>query len=153
MPDTAARPSWDEYFLRIAAVVATRATCPRLHVGCVAIRDHRILVTAYNGSPSGAEHCDEVGCLIIDGHCERTTHAETNALIQSSRHGLSLAGATIYLTHPPCAACAKLLVSAGIVRIVYRNPHQGAGTTNPIVAWWIREHRVALDYLPANTDE
>ncbi|MCB0159778.1 MAG: dCMP deaminase, partial [Caldilineaceae bacterium] len=88
------RPSWDEYFMDIAFTVAQRSTCDRAHVGCVLVRDRRMLCTGYNGAPAGLPHCDEVGHLMIDGHCVRTLHAEQNAIIQAALHGVSTQGAT-----------------------------------------------------------
>ena len=113
------RPSWDEYFLRITAEVAQRSTCPRAAVGAVVVKDKRILTTGYNGAPSGLSHCTEVGCLMVDGHCVRAIHAEQNAFLQSARHGIAVAGGTIYVTHQPCLTCAKMIINAGIVRVVY----------------------------------
>jgi dCMP deaminase len=113
------RPDWDTYFLRIAHVVGERSTCDRAHVGCVLVVDKRILTAGYNGSPTGQEHCDDTGHLLVNGHCVRTIHAETNAIIQAALHGVSTKGATCYVTHFPCISCAKALINAGIVRIVY----------------------------------
>jgi dCMP deaminase len=115
------RPGWDEYFMEVARTVATRATCPRASVGAVLVRGHRILTTGYNGAPRGVAHCTEAGCEMVSGHCVRSTHAEANAVVQGALHGVSLDEATAYCTHQPCVNCAKLLVSAGIVRIVYRD--------------------------------
>ncbi len=118
-----ARPSWDEYFMRIAHEVAARSTCPRLAVGAVVVRDKRILTTGYNGSPSGMPHCDDVGCLIriVDGResCQRTLHAEQNALIQAAYHGVSVRGSTLYCTHQPCLLCVKMVMNAGIEEVYY----------------------------------
>lgn len=117
------RPSWDEYFMRIAGEVATRSTCPRLAVGAVVVRDKRILTTGYNGSPSGMPHCEDVGCLIriVDGResCQRTLHAEQNALIQAAYHGVSVRDACIYCTHQPCLLCVKMILNAGIGEVYY----------------------------------
>lgn len=113
------RPSWDEYFLQIAFTVAQRSTCDRAHVGCVLVRDRRILTTGYNGAPAGLPHCDDVGHLLVDGHCVRTLHAEQNALIQAALHGVGTEGATAYVTHQPCLTCAKMLINAGVRRVVY----------------------------------
>ncbi|MBN2386706.1 MAG: cytidine/deoxycytidylate deaminase family protein [Anaerolineales bacterium] len=113
------RPEWDSYFLKIAKAVSERSTCDRALVGCVLVREKRILTTGFNGSPSGQPHCDEAGHLMVDGHCVRTIHAETNAIIQAALHGVSTKGATCYVTHFPCINCAKALVNAGIVRLVY----------------------------------
>jgi dCMP deaminase len=118
-----ARPSWDEYFVRIAHEVATRSTCPRLAVGAVIMRDKRILTTGYNGSPSGMPHCEDVGCLIriVDGResCQRTLHAEQNAIIQAAYHGVSVQGASIYCTHQPCLMCVKMIMNSGIEEVRY----------------------------------
>jgi dCMP deaminase len=113
------RPDWDSYFMKIAYAVSERSTCDRAFVGCVLVIEKRILTTGFNGSPAGAAHCDDVGHLMIEGHCVRTIHAETNAIIQAALHGVSTRGATCYVTHFPCVNCAKALVNAGIVRLVY----------------------------------
>jgi len=105
--------------MEIAKAVATRATCDRLMVGAVVVKDNRILTTGYNGSLPGTPHCDEVGHLLKDGHCVRTIHAEMNAVLQAARFGISLAGATCYCTFKPCLACLKSMLGAGIVRIIY----------------------------------
>ncbi len=120
------RPDVDEYFLKIASVVAERSTCRRHHVGAVAVRNKHILATGYNGAPAGAKDCLELGCLrdelnIPSGERQeicRGIHAEQNAIIQASLHGISLAGSTIYCTHTPCILCAKMLVNAKIKRYV-----------------------------------
>jgi dCMP deaminase len=117
------RPDWDDYFLRIARTVASRATCPRASVGCVIVRDHRILTTGYNGAPKGAVHCTDAGCIVVNDHCLRATHAEANAVVQGALHGVSLDGATAYCTHQPCVHCSKLLISAGIRVIVYETAY------------------------------
>jgi dCMP deaminase len=109
--------------MQVAQTVATRATCPRASVGAVLVRQHRILTTGYNGAPRNVAHCSEVGCEMVNGHCLRATHAESNAIVQGALHGVQLEGATAYCTHQPCVNCAKLLISAGIVAIVYRDPY------------------------------
>jgi len=122
----AARPDVDEYFLKIASVVAERSTCRRHHVGAVAVRDKHILATGYNGAAAGLRDCLELGCLrdemkIPSGTRHeicRGIHAEQNAIIQASLHGVSLEGATVYVTHTPCILCAKMLVNARIKRFV-----------------------------------
>ena len=123
---TLPRPDTDNYFLKIASVVAERSTCRRHHVGAVAVRDKHILATGYNGAPSGLKDCLELGCLrdelnIPSGERHeicRGIHAEQNVIIQASLHGLSLEGSTIYATHTPCVLCAKMLVNAKIKRYV-----------------------------------
>ena len=114
-----ARASWDEYFMNIATEVATRATCDRKHVGAVIVRDRSILATGYNGSIAGLPHCDEEGHLMEDGHCVRTIHAESNAVIQAARNGVRIDGAGIYVTASPCFGCFKVIANAGIKRIVF----------------------------------
>ena len=109
--------------MEVARTVATRATCPRASVGAVLVREHRILTTGYNGAPRGVAHCSEIGCEMIGGHCVRSTHAEANAVVQGALYGVGLDGATAYCTHQPCVNCAKLLISAGIVRIVYASAY------------------------------
>ncbi len=127
------RSTWDEYFARIAAEVATRATCPRKHVGAVLVRDRSILATGYNGSVRGMAHCDDAGCLMIQGHCARTVHAEINALAQAARHGVRVDGATVYTTAFPCWSCAKALLNAGVARLVYSEPYQDRGGAYALV--------------------
>jgi len=112
------RPSWDEYFLKLAMLASERATCPRMHVGCVLVKNKFVLATGYNGSLPGQPHCDDVGCLIIDNHCVRTNHAEINALVQATTHGVNIKGTTAYITNMSCTNCAKALIAAGIKRVV-----------------------------------
>jgi dCMP deaminase len=113
------RADWDDYFMGIAAQVATRSTCDRKHVGAVIVREKMILATGYNGSLRGLEHCDDAGHLMQDGHCVRTVHAEANAIVQAARNGVRSEGASIYVTASPCFACFKLIANAGIGRIVF----------------------------------
>ncbi len=125
------RPSWDEYFMRIAHEVAKRSTCLRRQVGAVVVLDKRILATGYNGAPSGLPHCEEVGCLrdqlkVPSGERHelcRGLHAEMNALLQGARHGMRVEGATLYSTHVPCSLCSKMLINTGIVRVVAAAPY------------------------------
>ncbi len=149
------RPSWDEYFVQIAFTVAQRSTCDRAHVGCVLVRDRRILTTGYNGAPAGLPHCDDVGHLLIDGHCVRTLHAEQNALIQAALHGVGTEGATAYVTHQPCLTCAKMLINAGVRRVVYAGNYpddhsrrflDAAGVELVHLAW---EHQPDTVYQPS----
>ena len=114
-----ARASWDEYFMAIARVVATRSTCDRKHVGAVIVRDKMILATGYNGSIRGLPHCDDDGHMMEDGHCVRTVHAEANAIAQAARNGVRLDAAAIYITASPCFGCFKLIANAGLSRIVF----------------------------------
>lgn len=113
------RAPWDEYFMRIAEVVASRATCDRKHVGAVIVRDRQLLSSGYNGSIRWLPHCDEEGHMIEDGHCARTVHAEANAIVQAARNGVRIDGATIYVTASPCWGCFRLVANAGITRVVF----------------------------------
>jgi len=120
------RPEIDEYFLKIASVVAERSTCRRHHIGAIAVRDKHILTTGYSGAPAGAKDCLELGCLrdelgIPSGTRQeicRAIHAEQNVIIQAGLHGVNLQGSTVYCTHTPCVLCAKMLVNARIARFV-----------------------------------
>ena len=121
------RPSWDEYFMEVAGAVAKRATCDRGRSGCVIAKDRQILVTGYVGSPKGLPHCDEVGHQMKtttheDGHqsqhCVRTAHAEQNAIVQAAKLGVAIDGATLYCKMTPCSVCAKMIINAGIKKVV-----------------------------------
>jgi len=116
---TNARVPWDEYFMQIAAQVATRSTCDRKHVGAVIVRDKTILSTGYNGSVRGMPHCDDVGHMMENTHCIATVHAEANAIIQAAKNGTAIDGADIYVTASPCWNCFKLIANSGIRRIFY----------------------------------
>jgi len=118
------RPPWDTYFMRIAADVATRSTCDRALVGAVLVREKHIISTGYNGSPAGLEHCDDVGHLMIEGHCVRTVHAEVNAIIQAAVFGLATKDAVCYVTHFPCLNCTKMLINARISKLYYKNNYR-----------------------------
>jgi len=115
---SSARPSWDEYFLKLAMLASERATCPRMHCGCVLVKDKNVVATGYNGSIPGDDHCEDVGCLVINNHCERTVHAEMNALVQAAKRGHGVEGTTAYITNMSCTNCAKALIAAGVKRIV-----------------------------------
>jgi dCMP deaminase len=125
-----ARPSWDSYFMQIAHLVATRATCPRRSVGAVLVRDKRILATGYNGAPMGLPHCPPngpthdwpEGCLYAN-HCIRSLHAEQNALLQAAMIGVPCQGSTIYVTCQPCNMCAKMIINAGVNRVIYEGEY------------------------------
>ena len=120
------RPSWDEYFMRIAREVGERSTCLRRKVGAVIVRDKRILTTGYNGAPRGIRHCADRGCLrekldVPSGERHelcRGLHGEMNALLQAAVHGVGVEGSTLYCTNRPCSLCAKMLINAGVKRIV-----------------------------------
>ena len=130
------RPSWDDYFLKVADSISEGATCNRARSGCVVAKDGQLLVAGYVGSPAGLPHCDDVGhefgkVLHEDGsiteHCVRTVHAEQNAICQAAKRGVSLAGATLYTRMTPCRVCAMLIINCGITRVVCeRKYHAGA---------------------------
>ncbi|HEC76807.1 MAG TPA: cytidine deaminase [Thermoplasmatales archaeon] len=122
------RPSFDEYFMKIAEIVSTRSTCLRRHVGAVIVKDNHILATGYNGAPKGFKHCGEVGCIRAEMNIPRGEkhelcrglHAEQNAIIQAAVFGVSIKNGTLYTTHFPCSVCSKMIVNAEIKEIVYK---------------------------------
>lgn len=137
------RPTWDEYFLKIVEVVATRGTCNRGRTACVITREKRIISTGYAGSPIGLPHCDDAGHEMHtvthpDGHqsrhCIRTSHAEENAIVQAARFGIRLDGATLYCKMAPCYTCAKMIINAGIIRVVCLQDYHGSARSKEIFA-------------------
>lgn len=133
------KPSRDETFMEIAEVMAQRSTCNRGKVGCVIVHDRRIIVSGYNGAPPGQPECLDVGCDVlmlskwdetrsdyveVNLGCQRTIHAEANALAFAAYHGAKVRAGTMYCTHGPCYHCAQLMGSAGIVRVVYGTPYR-----------------------------
>lgn len=125
------RPSWDDYFMQIVDLAKSRSTCLRRQVGALIVKDKRILTSGYNGAPSGVRHCVEVGCLrqqmnIPSGERHelcRAVHAEQNAIVQAAYTGTSVKGATMYVSLQPCSLCAKLIINAGIKRLVFRGDY------------------------------
>ena len=126
------RPTWDEYFMEMADLAATRSTCLRRNVGAVIVKDRRAIATGYNGAPQGVKHCDEIGgCLrqqlkVPSGQRHeicRALHAEQNAIIQAAAMGHAIEDSTIYITHKPCVICAKMIINAGIKRIVIKEDY------------------------------
>ena len=150
------RPSWDDYFMDITCLVAKRATCLRRAVGAVIVKDRRVLATGYNGAPSHVRHCAEVGCLreqlnVPSGERHelcRGIHAEQNAIIQAAYHGVSIKGADLFCTNLPCSICAKMIINAGIVRIVYQS-----GYADSISKEMLAEAEVELVKLPSSQTE
>ncbi len=135
------RPSWDEYFIKMADLVGSRSTCDRGHAGTIVVKDKRLLATGHSGSPIGLKHCDEVGhemhtVIDEDGatsqHCIRTTHSETNAIANAARFGVSIDGATMYSKMVPCYSCAKVVINAGIKRFVAMRDYHVSGRTKEI---------------------
>ena len=118
------RISWDEYFMAQSHLLSLRSTCSRLSVGATIVKDKRIVSGGYNGSIKGDEHCIDVGCKVVEGHCVRTIHAEINAILQCSIFGVGTEGATIYVTHFPCLNCTKSIIQAGIKEICYANDYR-----------------------------
>jgi len=121
------RPDWDTYFMDMAKLASRRSSCLRRAVGAVLVKDRRLLATGYNGVPSGVTHCEVAGCLrerlgVPSGERHelcRGLHAEQNAIIQAAFHGVSIRGAVLYCTNLPCIICAKMLINAGVRRVVY----------------------------------
>ncbi|MBU0707551.1 cytidine/deoxycytidylate deaminase family protein [Patescibacteria group bacterium] len=114
------RPSWDDYFMAMARIVAKRGTCDRLRAGAVLVKNNRIISTGYNGSPPGLPHCDDIGHMMEEGHCVRTIHGEHNAILQAAViPGASTEGSTLYVKFLPCIHCCKYIVAAGVKRLVY----------------------------------
>ncbi len=123
------RPSWNEYFMGICDLMATRSTCTRRHVGAVLVKDKRILCSGYNGAPSKVPHCKETGCLraklnVPSGEKHelcRGVHAEQNAIVQAALHGIQVEGSVLYCTNQPCSICAKMIINAGIKTVYYKD--------------------------------
>jgi len=142
------RPPWDEYFMDITHLVAKRSTCLRRHVGAVLVKDKKILATGYNGAPSGLQHCLDVGCLrelqsIPSGERHelcRGLHAEQNAIIQAAYHGVAVSEAILYCTNHPCTICSKMLINAGITRIVFEE-----GYADELATSMLKESRIKVE--------
>lgn len=152
------RPTWDEYFMEIAKVVGTRGTCDRGRNGAVIVRDRRILTTGYVGSPKGLKHCDEEGHLLhevigpngkVSKHCIRTTHAEQNAIVQAALHGVSTEGATLYVKFEPCFTCCKMIINAGIKRVVCQKKYHAGEMTRK----FFKEAGVEIEYIEDEVEE
>lgn len=146
------RPSWDEYFLKMVDVVGSRSTCDRGRPGCIIVKDRRVLATGYAGSPIGQPHCDDVGHEMqkaidengnISEHCVRTLHAEVNALCQAAKNGISIEGATLYIKFTPCYTCAKMVINAGIHRVVSKVKYHAGDKTVKL----FRKAKVKLEII------
>jgi len=150
------RPDWDTYFLDIAQLVSRRSTCLRRAVGAALVRDRRILATGYNGAPSKLQHCLDTGCLreqlnVPSGERHelcRGLHAEQNVIIQAALHGVLTKGSTLYCTNHPCVICAKMIINAGIIRIVVRN-----GYRDKLAAAMLKEADIIVKQLHSNIPE
>ena len=144
------RPTWDEYFMEMAELARTRTTCLRRGVGAVIVKDNRVLATGYNGTPKGIAHCEEVGCLrqqlnVPSGKQHelcRGLHAEQNAIIQAACLGVPIEGATLYCTTQPCVICSKMLINAGIKRIVIKEAYP-----DELAQQMIKEAGIQVDIL------
>jgi dCMP deaminase len=148
------RPSWDEYFMDITRLVATRSSCLRRQVGALLVKERNILATGYNGVPSGITHCQAVGCLreklkVPSGERHelcRGLHAEQNAIIQAAKHGTNINGATLYCTTMPCIICTKMIINAGITRVIY-----GEGYADELAREMIGE--AAIEVIHFSTEQ
>ena len=148
------RPSWDEYFLMIAKLAATRSTCLVFPVGAVIVKNKQVLATGYNGPPSGSSHCTTQGfCYPELSSCDaskalpsRAVHAEANAIAQAAKHGISTNGAVIYVTLEPCIYCLKLIISAGIKEVFYENTFNSGGKAG-LRDMFIKEGLVTLKQI------
>ena len=145
--NTMSRPSWDEYFMRITLEVARRSTCMRRNVGATLVRDRRILATGYNAAPREFKHCTEETCLRKQMHVPsgerhelcRGLHAEQNAIIQAAVHGVSIEGGTMYCNYQPCVICVKMIINAGINKLVY-----GGGYPDELAMQMLKESKLEI---------
>jgi dCMP deaminase len=150
------RPSWDQYFMDITRLVATRSSCLRRQVGALLVKDRNILATGYNGVPSGITHCEATGCLrerlkVPSGERHelcRGLHAEQNAIIQAAKHGTNIDGATLYCTTMPCIICTKMIINAGITRVIY-----GEGYADDLAREMISEAAIEVIHFSPGTPE
>ena len=151
-----ARPSWNEYFMRMAVLAATRSTCLRRHVGAVIVQDRMVLSTGYNDTPRGLPNCGDGGCVRCASDAPSGVgldtclclHAEQNAIIQAAYHGVSISGAAIYTTHQPCLTCAKMIVNAGIRRIVFAGDYPDPLALEMLQRAGVTLDRVAVEAVP-----
>ena len=128
------RPAWDEYFVEMLGTIKKRSTCLRRQVAAIIVKDKRIIATGYNGAPRGVAHCEQTGCLRTERNIPsgerheicRGTHAEQNAIIQAAVHGVSIAGSEIYITDSPCILCSKMLINAGVKKIIFCSEYPDA---------------------------
>jgi dCMP deaminase len=157
-PEEYKRPSWNEYFLEIAKLVGSRGTCDRGRNGAVIVKNKRIITTGYVGAPMGLPHCDESGHLMSDvvnpdgsisKHCIRTIHAEQNAIIQAALHGISTEGSTLYAKFEPCFTCAKMIINAGIKRVVCQKKYHAAELTRK----FFKEAGVDIVYMEDKVED
>lgn len=138
------RINWHDYFMAQTQLLSLRSTCSRLKVGATIVKDNRVISSGYNGSVSGEKHCIDVGCLMEDGHCIRTIHAEINSILQCSKFGVSTEGASIYVTHFPCVHCSKSIIQAGIKNIFYREDYKN----HPYAEYLFEQNNVHVERIP-----
>ena len=151
MTDHEKRPSWDNYFLKITHLVAERSTCLKRKVGAIIVKDNRILTTGYNGAPKGLKHCSETGCIrkemnVGSGQRHelcRGLHAEQNAIVQAAWHGVKIKDATLYCTYQPCIICVKMMLNAGIKKIVFQGSYP-----DELSSKMIKESKIEVIHLP-----
>jgi len=139
------RKSWDLYFIDIAFQVSERSTCLRRAVGAVIVKDKRIKGTGYNGSPPGLPHCTDEGCAMLDGHCIRCIHAEPNAILECAPDERQ--GATLYCTDRPCPECQKLIIAAGIAKVIYAREY------HPHTDWFTLATHMEIVHMPKQSKE
>jgi dCMP deaminase len=136
------RPGWDRYFMDIAQVAAKRSNCSRRQVAAVLVRDKRIISTGYNGTPRGVRNCNDGGCPRCSSNAPSgsklteclCSHAEENAIVQAAYHGIMVKGATLYTTYSPCLLCAKMIINAGIVEVVYHERYSIDSTSMALLS-------------------
>lgn len=150
------RPNWDEYFMEFADLARTRSTCIRRGVGAVIVKDHRIMATGYNGTPQGIAHCGDVGCLrqklnVPSGQRSelcRGLHAEQNAIIQAAQLGQNISGSVLYCTTQPCSICSKMIINAGITRVVIAEPYP-----DELGEAMLHEAGIPVDVMPLHRED
>lgn len=138
------RITWNQFFMAQSHLLALRSTCTRLSVGATIVRDKRIIAGGYNGSISGDDHCIDKGCYVIDNHCVRTVHAETNALLQCAKYGTPTKDADLYVTHFPCLPCTKSIIQAGIKNLYYATDYKN----NPYAIELFEQAGVNIVHVP-----
>lgn len=142
------RPSWDDYFMAIVKIIATRGTCDRLYTGAVLVKNNRIISSGYNGSPPGLPHCHDAGHLLEDSHCVRTIHGEHNALLQAAvQGGTSTVGSTLYTKYNPCIHCAKYIVACGVTRVVIGKIYR-----NTVTIDYLKDAGIQVDIYKENSE-
>lgn len=151
------RPGWDKYFMDIALVAASRSNCSRRHVAAVLVRDRRIISTGYNGTPRGVRNCSDGGCPRCNsdtpsghglGDCI-CSHAEENSIVQAAYHGIAVKGSTLYTTFSPCLTCAKMIINAGIVEVVYHKRY----SIDDVSTALLKEAGVVVRALESDEDD